>query len=86
MEHTHDTETIELYEFQYQQLLDLHTLYSGPEELREELWQLYIDATNRAPLAERGSMERFSDQAFAVFKLSELLSTLWTILAKKEFE
>ncbi len=78
-------EVLELTEAQYQELLNIHNVFDSSVDLRKEMWQLMIDATNNKEL-----MNNFhtppSDHIFNMMQVTEALSALWDALAKKEFD
>lgn len=79
-------ESLKIHPVHYQELLELHNLYSSPEELRQDLWQFLIDATNTNPIEQEERMERVSDQIFTMHKVSEILTTLFQVIAENEYE
>ncbi len=78
-------ETLEVTSFQYQELLNLLTLFDSSTDLRKEMWQLMIDATNNADL--EGSFHTApSDHIFNMLQITEALSGLYDALTRKEFK
>jgi hypothetical protein len=78
-------EVLRLTEAQYQELLNLHNVFDSSSDLRKEMWQLIIDATNNKELMQSFHTSP-TDHIFNMMQITEALSSLWDALATKEFE
>lgn len=81
MQNTQQNVILEITEAQYQELVHLQSVFENPAELRKEMWQLIVDATNNKEL-DASFSTRPTDHIFNMMKVTEILSALFEALPK----